>query len=113
MNTYEYSGVKFEIDDSKGCYLEVTCKDITGYAGVNLEGTKDTRYAWGVGSSHVAKDGLSAGNSAGNTMLLNLHALCDSLLEELARREAARAFTPEAREQACAELHDFVKGLDA
>ena len=38
MNTYEYSGVKFEIDDSKGCYLEVTCKDITGYAGVNLEG---------------------------------------------------------------------------
>ena len=114
MTTYEYRGSKFEIDDSKGCYLEVSYKDLTGYAGVFLEGTKDTRYAWGVGSGLAAMDGLSAGSiSAGNTMLLNLHALCDWILEELAQREATRAFTPEAREQACAELHDFVKGLTA
>ena len=80
--------------------------------GVFLEGTKETRFAWGVGSSLVTMDGLRAGsNSAGNTMLLNLHALCDWMLGELAQREATRAFTPEAREQACAELHDFVKGL--
>ena len=113
MNIYEYRGVKFEIDDSKGCYLEVTYKDFMGYAGVFLKGTNDTRYAWWVGSSGVTKDGLTTGNSAGNTMKSNLHALCDWILEELARREATRAFTPEAREQACAELHDFVKGLDA
>ena len=111
MNTYEYRGVKFEIDDSKGCYLEVAYKDVTGYVGVFLEGTKDTRYAWGVVSSRVAKDGLSRGNSAGNTMLSNLQALCDWIITEFARREQQRAFTPEAREQACAELHDFVKGL--
>ena len=117
MNTYEYRGVKFEIDDSKGCYLEVTYLDITGYAGVFLKGTIDTRYAWwqqssGV-TSGVTKDGLTKGNNAGNTMKPNLHAVCDWILKELAGREATRAFTPEAREQACAELHDFVKGLDA
>ena len=113
MTTYEYRGVKFEIDDSKGCYLEATYKDVTGYAGVFLDGTNDTRYAWWLESGGVTKDGLTTGNTAGNTMKPNLHALCDWIIEELARREALRAFTPEAREQACAELHDFVKELDA
>ena len=111
MNTYEYRGVKFEIDDSKGCYLETTYKDVTGYVGVSLSGTIDTRYAWWVESSGVTKDGLTVGNFAGNTMQPNLHALCDWILKEVARREATRAFTPEAREQACAEFHDFVKEL--
>ena len=113
MNTYEYRGVKFEIDDSKGCYLETTYKDVTGYVGVFLSGTNDTRYAWWVASSGVTKDGLTTGNSAGNTMQPNLHALCDWIIAELAKRERQGAFDEKAREQACDELHDFVKGLGA
>jgi hypothetical protein len=96
VNTHEYRGVKFEIDDSKGCYLETTYKDVTGYVGVSLSGTNDTRYAWVVQSSRVTEEGLTRGSSAGNTMQPNLHALCDWILEEVARREATRAFTPEA-----------------
>ena len=109
MNTYEYRGVKFEIDDSKGCYLEVTYKDITGYAGVFLTGTNDTRYSWWVDSSGLTKDGLTTGTSEGNTMQPNLHAICDWIIADIAKREGQHAFDEKARGQACAELHDFVK----
>ena len=113
MNTYEYRGFKFMIDDSKGCYVEVTYKDVSGYAGVFLNGTNDARFAWWVESSGVTKDGLTTGNSAGNTMQANLHALCDWIIAQHEEREQQRAFTPKAREKACAELHDFVNGLDS
>ena len=38
-----YLGETFELDDSKGCYIEDTYRGLVGYAGVNLDsGTRDT-----------------------------------------------------------------------
>ena len=89
----------------------MTYKKVTGYAGVFLNGTNDTSYAWWVASTGVTKDGFTTGNSAGNTMQPNLHALCDWIIADIAKREGQHSFDEKAREQAWAEPHDFVKGL--
>ena len=36
MKEYKYKSDTFELDDSKGCYIEVTYKGQKGYVGVNL-----------------------------------------------------------------------------
>ena len=111
MTTYKYREIEFEIDDSKGCYIEVAYKGLTAYAGIYLKGTPGARYAWWVQASGVTKDGLTVGNSAGDTTELNLNAACDWIIGEIEKREREQAFDQKAREQACAEIHDFVKKL--
>ena len=37
MSDYEYEGETFKLDDSKGCYVEVTYEGLTGYFGVNIK----------------------------------------------------------------------------
>ena len=51
MKKYEYEGETFKMDDSKGCYVEVTYKDLTGYFGVNISGTEtdENPYSYYVG----------------------------------------------------------------
>ena len=112
MTTYKYRGFEFEIDDSKGCYLEVTYQDVTGYAGINLKGTPATPYAWWMSANVVTEDGLAVDNSSGDTMDSNLNAVCDWIIEEQTKREGQHAFDQKAREQACDALHVFVKELD-
>ena len=36
-----YEGETFKLDDSKGCYVEVTYKGLTGYFGVNIKWHRD------------------------------------------------------------------------
>ena len=36
---YKYNGEIFLVDNSKGCYLEVSYKDVFGYVGVWVNGT--------------------------------------------------------------------------
>ena len=48
MKEYKYQGETFQLDDSKGCYVEVTYKYLTGYLGVNLgaRATDQNPYVW-------------------------------------------------------------------
>ena len=36
VKEYKHQGETFQLDDSKGCYVAVTYKHLTGYVGVNL-----------------------------------------------------------------------------
>ena len=114
---YKYKGETFQLDDSKGCYVEVTYKHLTGYVGVNLgdQATDKNPYAWGIPKEHVTSSGLKSGRVANASFESNLDALCARLLRtfraEEARKaveEAHKAFDPA---KYCAGLHDGVKNL--
>ena len=107
-NEYKYEGETFGLDDSEGCFIEVTYKDLVGYVGVYLQGTAEKPFCWFTEKSAVTKDGLNIGNSAGRDMEANLRALCETLLRQHRQAEARKAFKPE---EACETLHEFVKSL--
>ena len=73
---YKYQSETFKIDDSKGCYIEVTYRDQKGYLGVYLQGTAEKPLCWYDNQSVVTKDGLKAGNVVGRDMEAGLRALC-------------------------------------
>lgn len=106
---YKYEGETFLLDDSKGCYVEVTYKDQIGHVGVNLQGTADAPYAWYANQpSLVTPDGLKAGKSSGTSEEDNLRALCAELIRLQREAEAHAAFDAEA---ACKSLHEFVESV--
>ena len=106
---YEWQGHLFSIDDSKGCYLEVTYEDQTGYVGVHLNGTEDAPYCW-YPQKHkwVTPNGLTHGNSAGENLGSNIDELCRVLVANYEKDQAQKAFDPE---RACENLHGFFKNL--
>ena len=106
---YKYEGETFLLDDSKGCYAEVTYKDQVGYVGVNLQGTPGTPYSWRPElSQRVTPEGLTRGISSGGDFESNLHALCTEPVRRQREAEAHKRFDPEA---ACKSLHEFVEKL--
>ena len=113
MKKYEFNGETFQLDDSKGCYIEVTYKGLVGYVGVNLkDGTSSKQYSWtapGIGSG-VTKDGVAGGVPATGGLDGNLQALCRALIAKHGEAEAHKAFKPE---EACVALHEFMEKLPA
>ena len=105
---YEYEGEKFRLDDSNGCYIEVTYKEQVGYVGVYLQGTKTSPYCWWANANVVTPDGLKAGSPAGDDLETNLRALCGDLVRRQREADARKAFKPEG---ACKSLHEFVESL--
>ena len=62
----KYKGETFQLDDSKGCYVAVTYKHLTGYVGVNLgligeKSTDQKPYAWYIDKKLVTPEGLKTG----------------------------------------------------
>ena len=109
MGTYKYKDVEFDMDDSAGCYIEVSYKDVKGYVGVNLSGDSASRFLWFSEPSALVKDGLRYGNSNGDSLENNMNAVCEDLLRRHELAERVKAFDSKAKEAACEELHDFVK----
>ena len=110
VKEYKYQGETFQLDDSKGCYVAVTYKHLTGYVGVRLgllgkKATDQEPYGWLTDSKQVTSEGLKFGNVNGPSFEANLDALCAALLSEFRAEEAAKAFDPE---KYCAELHAAV-----
>ena len=113
VTEYKYKGETFQLDDSKGCYVAVTYKYLTGYLGVNLgpKATDQSPYAWYTGKTaerFATPNGMKSGNSNGRSFKVNLDALCDQLLRDFRTAEAAKMFD---QKKYCAELHDGVKNL--
>ena len=106
---YKYKGETFQLDDSKGCYVAVTYKHLTGYVGVNLRSnaTAQYPYAWRSGKGNVTSGGVKGGRRSAS-FGAGLNALCASLLDNFRTEEAHKAFDPA---KYCAELHDGVKNL--
>ena len=110
MKIYKHRGETFELDDSQGCYVEVTYKTVKGWVGVNLHdtATDESPYSWYTNQGVVTPDGLRAGNTNGSSFASNLDALCVRLVQDYKTAEAAKALD---REKYCHNLHDFVKQL--
>ncbi len=109
---YKYQDETFLLDDSKGCYIEITYKGMKGYVGVNLStwGSAQAPYVWWAENAarFVTPDGLTGGNSNGTSQESNLAALCDELIRKQREIEAHAAFD---REKACHDLHEWVEKL--
>ena len=115
MKKVEYKGETFQLDDSKGCYIEVTYRNLVGYVGISLQlGTEEKPYAWwvpefgGSANSVVTKDGLTTGAGEYEEPTEALHILYNHLIHKYQEDESRKAFKPEI---ACEALHEYVKGL--
>ena len=110
MRDYKYKGEMFKLDDSKGCYVEVTYKGLTGYVGVNIGNNRGDvhPYVWFRDKGFVTPDGMTNGNSNGTSLEDNLIAMCRSLLRSVQTEEAAAAFNAE---ESCEKLHKAVNNL--
>ncbi len=106
---FKYQGETFQLDDSKGCYIEVMYEDQLGHVGVSLQSTKGAPYAWSANRpGRITAEGLRSGTSSGPDVQSNLEALCAELLRLQRQAEAHKAFNAEA---ACKSLHEYVESL--
>ena len=101
VKEYKYKGETFQLDASKGCYVAVTYKHLTGHVEVNTRNNRSDQapYRWNV------NNGRSGG---GNFFKETLDTLCARLLSKFRTEEAHKAFDPA---KYCAELPDAVKNL--
>ena len=100
MKAYKYQDETFQLDDSKGCYVQVTYKYLKGYLGVNLaaRATDQNPYVWDTDKKpefYVTRDGLKYGFSSGVTFEENLDALCRRLVQEFRLEEARQEVRPQ------------------
>ena len=108
---YVLEGETYELDDSKGCYVEVTYKGQVGWIGVNLSGTKERPYTFSLNPSVVSEQGIASGVYGGATessFLGNLSVLCRRLLAKHRETERQRDFN---KEDACKSMHEEVKRI--
>ena len=111
MSNYEYEGETFILDDSKGCYVEVTYKGLTGYFGVNISGTgtdQEPYFYYVGGEEYVTPDGLTSGDCQSPSPEVARAELCADLVRRFRTQEAVKTFDPA---KYCKELHDAVKNL--
>ena len=112
MIDYKYAGETFKLDDSKGCYVEVThdgLRGLTGYFGVNISVTATDQYPYSyrVNEGSVTPNGII--NGIQNPSFKDARdEICEILLNRFRTQEAAKTFD---RAKYCAELHDAVKNL--
>ena len=111
MINYPYEGETFKLDDSKGCYVEVTYKGLTGYFGVNIRGTGTDQYPYFYQADGeecpATKDGMTTGFRS-PTFEEARDKTCLNLLNIFRTQEAVETFDPV---KYCKELHDAVKNM--
>ena len=108
MSNYKYEGETFKLDDSKGCYVEVTYEGLTGYFGVNISGsgTDENPYSYHVaGEEFVTPDGMTKGAPSPSPENAR-DQICGKLLNIFRTQKAGETFDPA---KYCKELHDAVK----
>ena len=111
VEQYKYKGEVFPIDDSKGCYIEVTYKDQVGYLGVNLEGTGASPYGWYTDLQQrrsPSAEGLKPVLDSGTDPEKLLPSLLDKMLANQKLHDERLSFK---REEACENLHSFFKSI--
>ena len=109
MRDYKYKGETFKLDDSNGCYVKVTYKDLTGSFGVNISGnaTDQRPYFYWEDESYATPDGMRSGDPSSSFEDARDRTF-DVLLKKCRTQEAAKTFD---RAKYCKELHDAVKNL--
>ena len=114
---FKHDGETFLLDDSKGCFVEVTYaehQEYVGVVGVNIRGTASAPYAVNVistpngsGRDRVIKGDQVDGNSA-RDMGDALDKCCKSLVDARLQDEDRNQFDPEAT---CHNLHEYLASL--
>ena len=119
MKEYKYEGEIFQIDDNKGCYVEVRYGGaVMGYVGVALDGGTSTspyRYDYfrprtgGFAySAQVRSEGFIAGGGATDSLDEGLKRICGAYLLEVMEIRRRQEFDPE---EACRSLHKQFEDL--
>ena len=104
----KYRDYTFTVDDSKGCYAEVTLSGLKAYVGVDLAaGTNERPYTFTPSEQRVRNDGIQRGAGGYPTPDTALEAAFNHLIGEFERNQAHQAFD---QKKACENLHDFIKG---
>ena len=114
MKEYKYQGETFLLDDSKGCYVEVTydkVPDRVGIIAVALRGTKEKPYVRmtmhrGATNDRLTPNGVDEEGHGSYESILGQ--VCSRLINAHREREAKEQFNPE---EACHALHEAVSKL--
>lgn len=115
---FKHDGETFLLDDSKGCFVEVTYaehQEYVGCAGVSVDGTEDNPYAAVTistpnGSSRhqaIKDDRIYRGDRTGD-LETAIRKCCTSLIAIRRRDEERKQFDSEA---ACRNLHEQFENL--
>ena len=114
---FKCDGETFLLDDSKGCFVEVTYdehQEYVGVVGVSTNGTESTPYAVSIISTpngsdrdKVIKGNQVVGNGAGD-LDTAIAQCCAALIKTRRRYEGRKQFDPEA---ACRKLHEEFENL--
>ena len=119
LKEYKYEGETFQLDDRKGCYVEVIHEGgAIGYLGVALaDGTSESPYAWNYrnpitngwdyGPPRITPNGLQGGATV-RTVEAGLTQICRTYLRLLNEKRQREEFKPEA---ACETLHKYLEEL--
>ena len=106
---HKYRDHTFTVDDSKGCFAEVTLAELTAWVGVDLaNGTNEHPYSFTPNERRVTDDGISGGSGGYPTPDTALEAAFNHLLHLYEQNQAHQKFD---QKKACENLHDFIKGL--
>ena len=105
---YKFEGETFFVDNSKGCYLEVSYQGLVGYVGVWVAGTPEGPFGWSTSRSAVTDEGLRGGNLGIARIESSLDGLCANLLRQYQQEVGRRSFKPD---EACQAIHDFAEKL--
>ena len=114
---FKHAGETFLLDNSKGCFVEVTYaehQEYVGVVGVSINGTESAPYAVSVLSTpngsdrdKVIKGDQVVGNSVGD-LDSAIYQCCEALIKTRRRYEGQKHFDPES---ACRKLHEEFENL--
>ena len=107
MKEYLYKGETFQLDDSQGCYIEITYKDQKGWVVVNIS-IENYGYAITDRAAEVTASGVQSRYGARNTIMEAVDFLCLILL---LNQKKVDEYKPLDRIALCAELHSFMDKL--
>ena len=118
---FKHDGETFLLDDSKGCFVEVTYaehQEYVGVVGVSIKGTESSPHAVSVISTpngsvrHKAIEGdkITRGDIVRDTRDISaaIHKCCEQLIAVRRQYEVRKQFDSEA---ACRNLHEQFENL--
>lgn len=115
IKTREYHGFEFQLDGSKGSYIEVTPTFLIGYiglVGIDLtNGSNSQPYSWTfrcIPYNHLNPNGIENGNRGAGTVEATLHKLYQFFIDEYRLINNKRKFDIDA---ASLSLQEYISKL--
>lgn len=108
--TLKHDGYEFQLDDSRGCYVEVSFKGkAVGVVGLNLAQAEEGKpFSWFPTTAPAGPEGLQFGNGVYPDVRTALTELCDHTIRQYRQRMESERID---RKAACERLHKEVNEI--